>query len=884
MLKRVKYFALLVLMLLPLQVSAEQNEHELSETLKSLRTELRKDYRKRTAADKAFAEQYKNQRREMIATMKKTNELAIVLYSQKQDYTFDLSYALESVTKEYEEFTSRRLPYDQIVSSLDWDIDRYARLVESLRRLPPELGKIKLIPDSLAYHNDTIDRMSPMFPPIRNRKELDRIRKAIAERMAADSLSKGKRPFILSEEEEVDRDSCIFYAAELLKLCAQNKTRVISDSTHYQHSYLRLKESYDYSTKRYAQLQDRIFKQGQAPYYRVFRNFGRYWSRAAGEIRERYNFGHLKDNGTGGFGFTSPRRGPILVGLLLMEFVALLAITLIVALLFKLFVRFVKPVGKKVSKEQHLSFIFLISIIINGILIMVQEHGSNFLTSASYLIATYLWLLGATVAALLIRLKPEALRSGIRLYLPLMITALAVIGMRVVFMPNAVMNVFFTPLLLIFFIWQLAVCIRHGARANVIDRSLGWLTLLVLGVATAVSFAGYVFVALIIMVGWFFLMAAMQTLITLYHLLEQFKEKHLSARIDRYKKNLTFVSAAERDNLLFGATWFYDLVKTVFIPVLTLFVLPFCIKFALDVFGFSDLFEKIYFDDFIKMTGEDGAPAFRMSFHSIIVGIGLFFVFRYINYALYSLYQSVRYSAHLKRTGRKTVRKDEINFSLGKSLISILVWACYVVTIIVMLKIPTTSLTVIAGGLSAGIGIALKDVINNFIYGIQLMSGRLKVGDWIECDGVRGRVTNISYQSTQIETMDNAVMSFLNATLFNKNFSNLTNNNSYEFVKIIVGVNYGQNVEEVRKVLVEALQVMCTKDNYGREVVDPKKGIYVVFDSFGDSSVNLAVKQYVLVAERIGYVDRAKEVIYEALNNAGISIPFPQRDIHIISE
>ena len=91
MLKRVKYFALLVLMLLPLQVSAEQNEHELSETLKSLRTELRKDYRKRTAADKAFAEQYKNQRREMIATMKKTNELAIVLYSQKQDYTFDLS-------------------------------------------------------------------------------------------------------------------------------------------------------------------------------------------------------------------------------------------------------------------------------------------------------------------------------------------------------------------------------------------------------------------------------------------------------------------------------------------------------------------------------------------------------------------------------------------------------------------------------------------------------------------------------------------------------------------------------------------------------------------------------------------------------------------------
>ena len=91
-------------------------------------------------------------------------------------------------------------------------------------------------------------------------------------------------------------------------------------------------------------------------------------------------------------------------------------------------------------------------------------------------------------------------------------------------------------------------------------------------------------------------------------------------------------------------------------------------------------------------------------------------------------------------------------------------------------------------------------------------------------------------------------------------------------------------MEKVRQVLVEAMQELRTKDSYGREIVDPKKGIYVVFDGFGDSSVNIAVKQYVLVAERIGYVDRAKEVIYDALSKAGIEIPFPQRDVHVISE
>jgi small-conductance mechanosensitive channel len=75
-----------------------------------------------------------------------------------------------------------------------------------------------------------------------------------------------------------------------------------------------------------------------------------------------------------------------------------------------------------------------------------------------------------------------------------------------------------------------------------------------------------------------------------------------------------------------------------------------------------------------------------------------------------------------------------------------------------------------------------------------------------------------------------------------------------------------------------------TKDHYGREIVEPKYGINVVVDDMADSSVNIAVKQYVLVPERIGYIDRSKEVIYDALNAAGISIPFPQCDVHLIKD
>lgn len=77
---------------------------------------------------------------------------------------------------------------------------------------------------------------------------------------------------------------------------------------------------------------------------------------------------------------------------------------------------------------------------------------------------------------------------------------------------------------------------------------------------------------------------------------------------------------------------------------------------------------------------------------------------------------------------------------------------------------------------------------------------------------------------------------------------------------------------------------MRTKDHYGREIVDPKRGIYVVVGNMSDSAVDINVKQYVLVAERIGYVDRAKEVIYESLNAAGISIAFPQCDVHLVQD
>ena len=273
-----------------------------------------------------------------------------------------------------------------------------------------------------------------------------------------------------------------------------------------------------------------------------------------------------------------------------------------------------------------------------------------------------------------------------------------------------------------------------------------------------------------------------------------------------------------------------------------------------------------------------------MSGRSIVYILILYYVLRYFSRAIHAIWQYVRYKAFMRKHNRTSIRPNEINLSLGNSIITVLIWMGFAVVVISVWNIPTGSLGLVAGGLSAGIGLALKDVINNFIYGIQLMGGRLRVGDWIECDGVRGRVVAINYQCVVVETLDGTEMSFLNASLFGKNFNNLTRNNSYEFTKIFAGVAYGTDVKKVREVLTEAMQQVRTKDRYGREIVEPVYGIQVVVNNMADSSVEIAVKQYVLVAERIGFVDRAKEVIYDALNAAGITIPFPQCDVHLIHD
>ena len=883
------------------------NGQPLTDVLRDLRSELKMVLDHSEEEQRLFDKEYELQHQRMVDVITSSNELSLLLYTQEQEMTFDLAYALNKVSTAYKDFSKDRRPYDRIVNKQTIEIDRYARLIEALRRLPPVMKEIEveILPDSLMYHGDSLDlHISELASSLE--KEVIRI-------AVKDSLSS---PFVLDAEGEIHRDSCILYASELLKALARNRDNMIADSTHYQAAYWRMEEAYDYAQSRYRELERYVFVDGQTPFMDILTSPRAAWDKVKVALHAQYDFSELgggepadtvavavdteapavdseeaekeeeagdEEDGDLFTGLSSKGANATLVLVSAIQLVALVIFWVIAFFLLWLLSRIPK-IKRHLPLSQMPLFSVLVGTFLYFLLLGFGVTGNEYVALSAKHINTFLWLLLAITGSLLLRVKPAQVHHCLRLYIPTVLIALIIIVCRITFVPDQLMTFLF-PLILAFAVLrQLFFCIRESGKATAIDSALGWASLAIYIVAFIVAFLGYTFASLLILIWWYFQLALILTIFCVSDLMDRYKQRWLDKRVDAMRKRITYVSGTDRESLLFGATWFYDLIKQVVIPAMVLLSLPLCVHMSLDVFDFEDLYDTVFNVPFVQLVDKDGFETLRISGRSIVALSILFFVLRYVNRAIHALWQFTRYAAFMRKHKRTSIRDNEINLSLGNSIISVVVWMIYIIVVVVVWRIPTGSLSLMIGGLSAGIGLALKDILNNFIYGIQLMGGRLRVGDWIECDGVRGKVVAINYQCVVVETLDGTEMSFLNAALFNKNFNNLTRNNSYEFTKIVAGVAYGTDVKKVREVLVEAMETVRTKDQYGREIVEPKYGIRVVLNNLADSAVEIGVKQYVLVPERIGYIDRSKEVIYEALNAAGITIPFPQCDVHLIKD
>jgi potassium-dependent mechanosensitive channel len=212
------------------------------------------------------------------------------------------------------------------------------------------------------------------------------------------------------------------------------------------------------------------------------------------------------------------------------------------------------------------------------------------------------------------------------------------------------------------------------------------------------------------------------------------------------------------------------------------------------------------------------------------------------------------------------------------SLLNYIILALGFLVALGMIGVDLTRITVLAGAFGVGIGFGLQSVVNNFVSGLILLFERpIHVGDMVEIDDLVGEVRRIGIRASTVRTLNGADIIVPNADLISKQVTNWTLGDKLRRIDLPVGVNYGATPEEVIQILEKVAE------DHPDILKNPKP--LALFVGYGDSSINFQLRAWTERFEDwfITRSDLAKGV-YRAVLDAGMSFPFPQRDVHVIGD
>jgi len=183
--------------------------------------------------------------------------------------------------------------------------------------------------------------------------------------------------------------------------------------------------------------------------------------------------------------------------------------------------------------------------------------------------------------------------------------------------------------------------------------------------------------------------------------------------------------------------------------------------------------------------------------------------------------------------------------------------------------------TFLVGALGVGIGFGLQNVVNNFVSGIILLYERpVQKSDIIEVGSLLGEVRRIGVRSSTVRTYDGAEVIVPNASLISQDVVNWTLSDRTRRIEVPLAVAYGTDPDRVIDLLLAAV-----KDRRG--VLQAPQAV-ALFQGFGDSSLDFVVRFWTAEIDRWSQVSSdVRAAIYESVREAGIEIPFPQRDLHV---
>lgn len=780
--KKRLYIIILLMVAFVLPSNAVLKEANLDTTLYMLRTELTNyhiDLEKQNQAAKA---QQLAVIQELISIVKQADQNSIMLYSQRNGYIFDMTYACHEATEQFKKFKSKAVPFRQMIKKNNVEVARFDSLINYLYG------------------------MNTMF---------------------------------LSEEAQVNRNVDLTLAVNIRRQLVEKQKQLQAYVQAYDRTDRKLQALNDYANRRYEDIQNSIFNNGGDNYLRILRNISMNYKEAKTSVTEKYK------PVPGMMSQWDVRIIFILFGIII--FWGLISIFLNLFTIRIVITQLMKHGMFENKKESFMAkrpcLIMAMTVVtfafILGIVRMAVTQ--NFVIMASQLLVEYSWLVGVILVSILLRVDNDKIKNTFRIYSPLMLVGFTVIVFRIILIPNDLVNLIFPPVLLLCALWQWNVIGRKHNQVLRTDKTYAFISLAVFGVSTIFAWTGFTLLAVQLIIWWTMQLTCVLTITCC--------EGWLSV----YAKRKKLADKA------ITAKWLYRFIYKVLLPISGVLSFIISIYWAADVFNMSDTTWEIFNKDYIKTSN------FTASLFSISEVACLYFLFNYINIT------SVDFMRHHFEKADPTSAASKI--VMFKNVMQVIIWGIWLMIALNVFQVGKSWLLAIFAGLSTGLGFASKDILENIYYGISLMMGRVKVGDYIICDGTRGKVSSISYTSTMLEATDGSVIAFQNSQLFSKNYKNMTKNHGYELDILEVGIAYGSNVKEVKQILIDALIKL--------DCIYQDKGVKVLLKSFDDSCITLRIVVWVNVLTQAIDDATIMECIYDTLNDHNIEIPFPQREITI---
>lgn len=496
-------------------------------------------------------------------------------------------------------------------------------------------------------------------------------------------------------------------------------------------------------------------------------------------------------------------------------------ISLVIASCFYLLARFTTFCPAWIARKRiYWTLCLWLMANVAGLIMILLTVGVDPMLRIIVMLDSELYLLALLIlTSSTVRLRRARIGKSLLSYLPMFLLTYILIEYRQDLVPISTVT-FTAPFFFILSLMGQTVIMAYNLKKlEPTDRRMAWANIVVIALCSLSVCLGYTILGSMLFLFW----SGLVTGILFFELVKAFINKKgltkkgipgLTVRLLIYPLEIPaiiFAAIYWVAHIYNLTSWFFDLMNAPFV----------------------DMPDKVGVVSVVKVLS--------------IYGLGVI-----VNYGL-TLAKSI-----LRRNAANRQGEVAVAITIG----NIFIWLCYAIVIILILDINKAGLIAAVGGASVGIGFALKNTFENFFSGLSLMTGRLRPGDILEYEGVRGKVLDIGIISTRMETEDGPIMTMPNRQLFEKNFKNMTRNHRVELRHIVFDISADNDPKTVRDIILDSF--------HGVDGVDEGRRHVVIIRNFGSGVLRIELKVWIDSEKYLAAEPAVREAVFEAFRLHGI--------------